>query len=251
MKTEILKNLQQIEKIHDVKIILACESGSRAWGFPSKDSDYDVRFIYVHPVDWYLTIHEKRDVIELPIDTELDINGWDLRKSLRLLKKSNSPLLEWISSPIRYYFDEHAVNMITILSKIAFLPETSCHHYLAMARSSISGFPDHEHISLKKYMYALRTVLCCEWIIKYLNQPPMLMNDLLFELLPENKLRETIEQLVILKKENSEKFFVKRNTLIENFLHERLDTLNNCIPKNKTKLCIDEFNNVFRKILKR
>jgi hypothetical protein len=102
MKSRILKKLIEIEKNNDVKVIYACESGSRAWGFASEDSDYDVRFIYVHSKDWYLTIADKRDVIEIPFDGDLDINGWDIRKSLKLLRKSNSPLLEWLSSPIKY-----------------------------------------------------------------------------------------------------------------------------------------------------
>jgi len=88
LKEKILNSLDQIEKEYKVKIILACESGSRAWGFPSKDSDYDVRFLYVNPRDWYLTISEKSYVIELPISDELDINGWDLKKALKLLRKS-------------------------------------------------------------------------------------------------------------------------------------------------------------------
>jgi predicted nucleotidyltransferase len=104
VKQEIIKCLDQIERDEDVRIFYACESGSRAWGFESTDSDWDVRFIYVHPRDWYLTIdiEEKRDVIERPINDELDISGWDLRKALKLLRKSNPPLLEWLSSPIVY-----------------------------------------------------------------------------------------------------------------------------------------------------
>jgi uncharacterized protein len=100
MKSRILKDLIEIEKNNGVKVIYACESGNRAWGFASEDSDYDVRFIYVHSKYWYLTIAEKKVVIEIPFDGEPDINGWDIRKSLKLLRKSNSPLLEWLSSPI-------------------------------------------------------------------------------------------------------------------------------------------------------
>ncbi len=103
MKQKIIDQLSSIEKEYSVTIILACESGSRAWGFPSSDSDFDVRFIYVNKKDWYLSIADKRDFIEIPIDDALDINGWELRKSLQLMRKSNSPLLEWLSSPIQYH----------------------------------------------------------------------------------------------------------------------------------------------------
>ena len=101
VREEILKRLDQIEREENVSIVYACESGSRAWGFESTDSDWDVRFIYVHGQDWYLSIdvEEKRDVIERPVNDELDISGWDLRKALKLVRRS-PPLLEWLSSPI-------------------------------------------------------------------------------------------------------------------------------------------------------
>lgn len=108
MKEEILKAIQQIEIDYEVKVLFACESGSRAWGFPSKDSDYDVRFIYVHKPEYYLSIDpvgvgKKRDVIELPINNLLDVTGWELTKALKLFRKSNPPLLEWLRSGIVYY----------------------------------------------------------------------------------------------------------------------------------------------------
>ena len=149
MEQKIIKKLENIEKEYDVKIILASESGSRAWGFPSNDSDYDVRFIYVNKKDWYLSIAERRDVIELPIDSVLDINGWDLRKSLQLMRKSNSPLLEWMNSPIQYCVWRSAFHRMYNLSKIAFMPETSCHHYLSMSKANISKFQIDERVKLK------------------------------------------------------------------------------------------------------
>ena len=98
----ISSRLTEIESENKIKIVYACESGSRAWGFPSANSDFDVRFIYIRPVEWYLSIDEKRDVIEHPINEQLDINGWDLKKALQLLRKTNPPLLEWLGSPIIY-----------------------------------------------------------------------------------------------------------------------------------------------------
>src|SRR5947209_3872560 len=102
MKDKIIAKLYEIEKEQSVKILYAVESGSRAWGFASKDSDYDIRFIYVHPIDWYISIEEKRDVIEYPVKDLLDFSGWDIRKALQLYKKSNPPLYEWLVSPIVY-----------------------------------------------------------------------------------------------------------------------------------------------------
>lgn len=102
MQSEIMQRLYTIEKENNIKILYAIESGSRGWGFASKDSDYDVRFIYTHPTDWYLSIEDKKDFIEIPINDLLDINGWDIRKALLQYKKSNPTLMEWLSSPIVY-----------------------------------------------------------------------------------------------------------------------------------------------------
>ena len=108
MKKEILRKLHEIEIKENVKILFAAESGSRAWGFASPDSDYDVRFIYVRPKEEYLRLDTVKDVIEVPINDVLDINGWDLQKALRLLYKSNPTLFEWFSSPIIYMETEFA-----------------------------------------------------------------------------------------------------------------------------------------------
>ncbi|MED1919930.1 nucleotidyltransferase domain-containing protein, partial [Bacillus thuringiensis] len=102
MREIILEKLKEIEQAHDLKVLFAVESGSRAWGFPSKDSDYDVRFVYVKKPEWYLSIDDKRDVVEEPINDLLDINGWDIRKALKLFRKSNPPLQEWLVSDIVY-----------------------------------------------------------------------------------------------------------------------------------------------------
>lgn len=118
-RTLIVKDLARIERQHGVRILLAVESGSRAWGFPSPDSDYDVRFLYVHPADWYLALDPRRDVIEQPISKDLDINGWDLRKALHLLCRSNATLGEWLVSPIVYKEDRAAAQMLRRLSKTA------------------------------------------------------------------------------------------------------------------------------------
>lgn len=102
IRARIDTTLVDLEIRENIRILWAVESGSRAWGFPSPDSDYDVRFVYVRPLEWYLSLNPGRDVVELPIVDELDVAGWDLRKALRLLVKANPALLEWLSSPIVY-----------------------------------------------------------------------------------------------------------------------------------------------------
>ena len=132
MKETILKELTQIEKTENVRILMAVESGSRAWGFASPDSDYDVRFIYVRPKDEYLRLEKCRDVIELPLSNELDINGWDLSKTLQLMHKSNPTLFEWFSSPIVYLETDFAARFKSIMGRY-FSSKRGLYHYISMA----------------------------------------------------------------------------------------------------------------------
>jgi hypothetical protein len=249
MKEIIVNALDRIEKEYDVRIILASESGSRAWGFPSNDSDYDVRFIYVNKKDWYLSIADKRDVIELPLDDVLDVNGWDLKKSLQLMRKSNSPLLEWLSSPIQYRVWPKAFDRLIELSKIAFMPATSCHHYLSMAKKSVEQFKVDGMVRLKTYMYAIRPTLCCEWILKNMEQPPMHINNLIAEITDDYQFKEHVNQLIAQKREHTEKYLVQRSEVIENYINKKITDLQRNMPDNPPKLEMDVFDEVFRSIL--
>lgn len=244
----ILDELNAIEREYGVKIIHACESGSRAWGFASADSDYDVRFIYAHPKNWYLTVGKKKDVIERPVDAVLDISGWDLRKSLTLLRRSNSPLLEWLISPIIYRKSDSAMAPFMELSRRAFLPETSCHHYLAMSKSSLYNVRNGETAKIKTYLYALRAVLCAEWIITRGNQPPMLFRDLLAEFIPTGELRRVIDELV-LRKQRHELSTTERSALLEDYVVAQIRDLTARIPKNRGKPSLEQFDNTFIRIL--
>jgi len=137
MNQRIVEELHQIEAAHGIKVLYACESGSRAWGFPSADSDYDVRFLYLHPREHYLSIdiEHRRDVIERPISEMLDINGWDLRKALQLLRKSNPPLLEWLQSPIIYLDRFEVAAALRRMLTTYHSPIACAYHYLSMARN--------------------------------------------------------------------------------------------------------------------
>jgi len=139
MRKRIIQALQGIAETHDVRILYACESGSRAWGFASQDSDYDVRFIYVRKPEWYLSIdlEHKPDVIELPIVDELDVNGWDLRKALQLFRKSTPPLLEWLDSPIVYLENDSAAARLRPLAPTSYSPMACMYHYFKMAKGNI------------------------------------------------------------------------------------------------------------------
>ena len=178
MRKTILEKLNEIEKNENVRILLAVESGSRAWGFASPDSDYDVRFIYVRPKEDYLRLEKTRDVIELPIEGELDINGWDLDKTLRLLRASNPTLFEWFSSPIVYRETAFAQEFRGIMQRY-FSSKRGLSHYLSMASSNYREYLKGDTVKAKKYFYVLRPVLACRWILDKGSPPPMLFSDLM------------------------------------------------------------------------
>jgi predicted nucleotidyltransferase len=251
MKETISTHLTTIERKYAVTILYACESGSRAWGFASTNSDYDVRFVYVHARDWYLSIHEKRNVIEYMDDGVLDINGWDIRKALRLLQKGNAALREWLHSPVIYLARDPAHSMLLELAQQAFLPETLCHHYLAMARKSLAGIKDAPQAKLKSYLYALRPLLCCKWIVERNTQPPMLIDELLSACFPQEQRQvwEHVQQLLEQKRHGKETSSGERSEMFESFLAEQSTRLETGIPKNPAKCPANEFDRVFKALL--
>jgi predicted nucleotidyltransferase len=173
MKQEILERLEKLEQEHGVSILYACESGSRAWGFASTDSDYDVRFIYARPASAYLSLIEKKDVIGLPVNEVLDIGGWDLRKALQLFFKSNAPLYEWLQSPVVYRSGTSLWEELKTLMPQFFSPRAACHHYLSMAHNTFTADLQETEVRLKKYFYALRPLLAMLWILEKEEVPPM------------------------------------------------------------------------------
>jgi predicted nucleotidyltransferase len=172
MRDEILAALRSIEAEAQVRVLLAVESGSRAWGFASPDSDYDVRFVYVHEPAWYLTVFESRDVIEKMLPGELDVSGWDLRKSLRLFSKCNLALNEWLGSPVVYSETSEFRSELRALIPMFFNPTRATHHYRSMAKQALSNLTSENQISIKKLLYAARALLACRWIRQYKSQPP-------------------------------------------------------------------------------
>jgi predicted nucleotidyltransferase len=220
---QILEELKRIEKEEGVRILYACESGSRAWGFPSKDSDYDVRFIYIRPVDWYLSIYDKRDVIERPISDMLDINGWDLRKALNLFRKSNPPLLEWLQSPMPYMEKFTIADQIRRISPLTFSPKSCMHHYLHMAKGNYREYLQGDHVKIKKYFYVLRPILACEWIERNNTMPPIEFQELVDSLVPAGSpLKEAIQELLARKIAGDEMDYEPRINPINEFLEARI-----------------------------
>ncbi|MHC6201595.1 nucleotidyltransferase domain-containing protein [Breznakiellaceae bacterium SP9] len=219
--TTIGSRLAQIETEHTVKILYAAESGSRAWGFESADSDYDVRFIYAHPKDWYLNILPKRDVIEYPITDEHDFSGWDLRKALLLVHKSNPVLFEWLRSPLVYYRDRFFYTLMNKLSKEYFSPRASVYHYLHMAKGNFRQYLQDAEVKIKKYFYVLRPVLACMWIETHNESPPMEFAILLTQI-TERTLLDAVNELLALKKSGVELALKPKNEVLNTFIDEKI-----------------------------
>lgn len=179
MRDIILSKLHQMERENNIRILYAVESGSRGWGFASADSDYDARFIYIRPIEWYLSIDEKKDYIEYPIDDLLDINGWDFKKALQLYKKSNPTLMEWLSSPIIYMDNYSLAQKLRQLLPDFFSPVPTIYHYLHIARNKYQEIMSSNNVRIKKYFYILRPLLACMWIEKNSTMPPMEFSKLM------------------------------------------------------------------------
>ncbi len=171
---QIRDRLHVLERREDIRILLAVESGSRIWGFPAPDSDYDVRFLYVRPRDWYLALARRRDVLGFPLQGLLDINGWDIRKALNLLLKANPTLLEWLRSPIRYIEARQFLQeMEALASRVAFR-RPARYHNLHLGRSAYrDALEGWDQVRLKKYLYALRPALALRWLRLRPEPPPM------------------------------------------------------------------------------
>lgn len=208
-RAAIMERLRKIECEHDVLILYACESGSRGWGFASAVSDFDARFIYVHPPDWYLGLapEERRDVLEPGIEQtpagELDMNGWELRKALKLFRGSNAPLLEWLSSPIVYLETGTLAERLRALAPALCSPLKLRHHYSSLMLKSRDKY--RETSSIKSWFYMLRPLLALQWLSRSLGPPPMRLDRLMDGVIADGELRAALDVLVELKRSGAER----------------------------------------------
>jgi predicted nucleotidyltransferase len=217
MTYKINQKLESIEATHQVKVLYACESGSRAWGFASPDSDFDIRFIYKNQTNWYLNLWEKKDVIEFMTAENLDGSGWDLAKAIRLLAKSNVPLYEWIYSPVYYKSDIIFLEALRKLADDCFSPIAAMYHYLSMTKNYLEK-SQQEQVKLKHLFYALRTALAGKWIVMHQTMPPVAFDKLL--ILTDNTINEQIYSLIQVKAEKGESYLHPNNRLVSAYLME-------------------------------
>lgn len=234
MNILVPEKLREIEEQHNVKVLLAVESGSRAWGFASPDSDFDVRFIYKRPQNQYLQLNQSRDVIELPVDDTWDVNGWDLDKTLKLLYKSNPTLFEWVNSPICYCRTDFSEKAAPLMQEY-FSVKNMLYHYLNTARHNIKDFLQGETVRPKKYFYAIRPILACLWILDQRTPPPVLFDELTASVLPDS-LRPSLDHLLDIKINTPEKAEIKPIKDIDRFLNQNvshLDEVMKDLPKEE------------------
>ena len=207
---EINNKLKEIEKSKEVNILFACESGSRAWGFASPDSDFDVRFIYTKPLDWYISISDKKDSIDI-MDGDFDAAGWELKKQLKLMMKSNIPALEHLFSPIIYKGNDSLIKEMREIGLECFSPIKSMFHYLSMSKKYEEKLHE-EEVKLKDLFYALRTSLAGKWILENNSLPPVVFDKMLC-LVDENSENE-IRNLMKIKSENGECYLHPKNEIV-------------------------------------
>lgn len=250
---EIMRRLARTEREEGVRIVLAVESGSRAWGFHSPNSDYDVRFIYTRTPDWYLAVdlEERRDVIEYKIVDDIDLNGWDLRKALRLFWKTNPAVMEWLQSPINYMeqgtFASGARDMLDAVYSV----ERGIYHYRSMAKTNYEGHLRTATVPLKKYFYVLRPLLAVRWLERYGRAAPIEFGRLLHLIEDQSELTGAIAELLDNKRRAPELGLSPQVPVIHRFIEDelaRLDTVTPCRDERATPLTM--LNTLFHAVLR-
>lgn len=207
MKDEIKRMLRNIQFDYGVEILHACESGSRVWGFASENSDYDVRFLYVRTEDWYMSINVEKqgDVIERTLrHNTIDAVGWDVRKALGLMRKSNPALFEWIHSPQVYKSTMWYLSLKSA-SRAYYNPVASFYHYRSMAENNYRRYiKGKEEVKRKKYLYVVRPLLVVRRVLEGQGPGVFNINELIKEAEIDDAVGRQMKNLVLAKREGDE-----------------------------------------------
>lgn len=227
VERRIQQRLREAEREHGVRVLYAVESGSRAWGTASPNSDHDVRFVYAHPRDWYLAVdvEARRDVIEYPVVDDLEVGGWDLRKALRLFHDSNPSLIEWLYSPIVYTDEGGFAARARALVPRLYSVDTGMQHYRHMAERNYRGYLKAQLVPLKKYFYVLRPLLAVRWLERFRTPPPLEFGRLRELVSEEAVLDRDIGRLLARKQRAGEKEFVPVIPALNDFIENELARL--------------------------
>ena len=252
----IIQELKTFESANDAVVLYAVESGSRAWGFASADSDYDVRFIYTHHPMHYLSMSPKNDVISIQYKG-LDLIGWDLQKALKLYRKNNPQLNEWLESHIIYKDTYDIAAQLRQWKRTYFSKRTALHHYLGMAQSeNEKHLSKGDRILIKNYLYVLRSVFTCRFVHLMNQHPPIRLGRLLQAVTPsdsynDGNITETILKL-IKRKERGEHEYTDRLPHIDVFINTEVakyESIAESMEEDKKPIGWDMLDNLFRKTL--
>lgn len=251
IKKAILQKLYETEQTYNVKIPLAIESGSRGWGFASPDSDYDCRFIYVCQKDWYVSITEKKDFIEYAADEVFDINGWDLKKAIQHIMKSNAVIFEWLSSNEIYIKNDAVTAELKALAEQYFNPIAVSYHYLSIAKNKLNEILDVEDAKLKKYFYILRPLANLCFIQEHMKMPHMEYMKTLSEISIDTRVHDEIMKLLEIKKVSNESYTMPQNEILINYFKQEIENHTENIQsiKFEKNRDYDNIDTVFRKII--
>jgi uncharacterized protein len=226
----ITRRLLEIERDENVILLYACESGSRAWGFASPDSDFDIRFIYKRPIHGYLVIRDFPDTLEYPLNNNLDFSGWDLKKFLLHLNKSNGVMFEWLQSPVVYLNRDGFRESSLELMPRFFNPRLTINHYLGLTKRTLFDLGDSSHVKLKKYFYILRPLMAARWIYRKKTIPPMEFESLLGASDFDASIVSMIAELKREKELSSEARLIPRLTDLESFVISEIERYEADLP---------------------
>ena len=243
------RKLKEIEERENIRALHAAESGSRAWGIASPDSDYDVRFVYVRPMDFYLKLQDKKDFIDWELNQVLDINGWDITKALQHFYKSNATLYEWGNSPIIYKTTPQWEKSMKLAEEY-FSGKSAMYHYYGTARKNYEAYLMEDMVKYKKYFYVLRPILACKWIEKKKCPPPVLFQTLAEEIL-EKEMKPAVDRLVEAKLQMTESEKRGKIQELNDYIQEKLEyyqALLSEMPEDRNKDW-EPLNRSFRELL--
>ena len=243
------RKLKEIEERENIRVLHAAESGSRAWGIASPDSDYDVRFVYVQPMDFYLKLQDKKDFIDWELNQVLDINGWDITKALQHFYKSNATLYEWGNSPIIYKTTPQWEKIMKLAEEY-FSGKSAMYHYYGTARKNYEAYLMEDMVKYKKYFYVLRPILACKWIEKKKCPPPVLFQTLAEEIL-EKEMKPAVDRLVEAKLQMTESEKRGKIQELNDYIQENLEyyqALLSEMPEDRNKDW-EPLNRSFRELL--
>ncbi len=258
MRDKISEICRDLEKRENIKILFAVENGSRAWRFDSKDSDFDVRFVFVRPLKEYIQIKKPSNVITVAFDehyqlcsTEdafIDMSGFDVFKFVELLSRSNPTTIEWLISDIVYYGEQNEVFKDFALNN--FSKTALYHHYRSLCRNNYQKYLETgKHVTYKNYLYTFRGLINATWVIHKQSVPPIVFVDTLQEMkgIVPDYIIDRLYKIIAIKAQGKEKEVIKNIKVMDDFIEQFLEGAEP--PMDKSRPLIDILNEELRRIV--